>query len=210
MLNVTRHSPSNTRRLATRLHAAWQRCGSLVLVALGAAALTPEAHAADICKWVDRDGKVHYSDVAPAEVRCAALIRVEHSDPLEGQRAEERRRQLLEQAKAAQAQREKDPQAEAGQARQAAARELRCQAARSELKFLQEAQGMRLVRPAEQGESEALVWIDDNEREQLLQAWRDEVRDWCQAGDSTPTAATPPRPFAVPAPRRRLPAPAPQ
>lgn len=55
------------------------------------------AFAAEIYKWVDQDGKVHYSDAKPPDAQ-AEEIRVEKpevSDPDEG---ELRRRRLLEQA----------------------------------------------------------------------------------------------------------------
>jgi hypothetical protein len=160
------------------------------------------AGAAEICKWQDRSGGIHYDDVPSANGRmCLARIRVEHADPVERRRAEERRTRqsvwLAEQEKA----RSRSRDAETVRRQEEDARRARCGSALEELRFLREAEGMRLVRPSRQGEPEALDWLDARERDDLLAAWERQARAWCSGSGSA--EAAPDRVHAVPAPPRR-------
>lgn len=167
------------------------------------AACAAGAGAAEICKWIDRDGRVHYSDVPLADRPCVERIEIRHADAMERVRAEQRRvelqRRLLADDKA-------QEQAADAQGRAAAIREqraARCAAARDELRFLQEAEGMRLLRPGDKDEGEPpMVWLDDAQRVALIDAWREQVRGWCESPSAQPAGA-PPRAVAVPPPPRR-------
>lgn len=176
----------------------------LALLALG----TP-AWAQDICKWVDSAGTVHYFDARQADRTCVALIRVIHPDPDELARAQERYQRMQEQWRA---QADTKPAGAAQPARTQAQRQAeidsRCQDARIELRFLEEAWGMRLVRPSAQENEGPIVWLDDQERQALTDAWRKQVQDWCGAAPPPTAGPEPDRAYAAPPPplRRRPPA----
>lgn len=169
---------------------------SWLALALGVACATSPL-AAEICKWVDRDGAVHYADVPPPGQGCSERIAIQHADPVERARAEERRAAMQRQADAIG---REDPRAPSSQAEKVAQREQRCASARDELRFLAEAEGLRLLRPGRQGE-EAMVWLDDAQRAALIEAWRRQVQGWCETTTQEPAA--PPSAVAVPPPPRR-------
>jgi len=154
---------------------------------------------AEICKWIDRDGRVHYSDVPLADRPCVERIVIQHADPLEQARAEERREALLRRQ---QESTQKAPKADEREARAASAaqRAERCASARDELRFLTEADGLRLLRAGRSGE-EPMVWLDDRQRSELIDAWRRQVQGWCETDTQEPAA--PPRAVAVPPPPQR-------
>lgn len=174
------------------------RPGRMLAVLLLLAAVLPAARAADICKWVDDAGRVHYSDVPPTAPACVALIRIEHPDPAERERAEARRAREI--ARLQQAESERAAAERRGGEPPAADRAARCANARDELKFLEQATGMRLVRPGHRGDA-PIDWVDDAERGALLAAWRTEVRAWCEGIGEAP-ADPPERAYAVPPPPR--------
>lgn len=174
------------------------RYGHRIAAAL-VAALALGAQAAEICKWVDRDGTVHYSDVPLADRPCVERIRIQHADPLERVRAEERRAALLRQMQESQQGDARAQQAQAAQSGKAALRAARCTSARDELRFLKEAEGLRLLRAGREGE-EPLVWLDDAQRAALIEAWRQQVQAWCESATDEPPE--PPHPLAVPPPAR--------
>ena len=161
------------------------------------------AQAEDICKWVDAQGGVHYFDARQADRPCQAVIRVLHADPEELARSVERQKRLqslYNPPAPVAAGPSADAERQAQLAQLAQQQEQRCRDATAELRFLEDAYGMRLVRPGGTGPGEAIEWVDDRERESLTQAWRAQVQAWC--------AATPPK-TDVPAPGRVYGAPVP-
>ena len=52
-----------------------------LLIALGIAALLVPSHAAEMYKWADSEGVVHFSDDQPAGVSDAKKLRVEDPVP---------------------------------------------------------------------------------------------------------------------------------
>lgn len=171
----------------------------LALLVLG----TP-AWAQDICKWVDGAGAVHYFDARQADRACVALIRVVHPDPDELARAQQRYQRMQEQLRA---QDDTKPSAAAEAARPLAQRQAeidsRCQDARAELRFLEEAWGMRLVRPSAQDGEGPIDWLDDQERQALTDAWRKQVQNWCGASPAATAGPAPERAYAAPPPPLR-------
>jgi hypothetical protein len=166
-------------------------------------AVGTSAGAQDICKWVDRAGGVHYGEAGQTDQPCVARIRVIHPDPEELARAQQRymrlRAQMTRPLNAT-------PAAEGPgytQAQRLAEIKGRCQDAQAELRFLEGAWGMRLIRPTAQQSEESIDWIDDQERRTLTDAWRKQVSDWC--GPSPPISAgpEPDRAYGAPTPRPR-------
>lgn len=160
------------------------------------------ASAADICKWADEKGVTHYSNVKPADRPCQKLIRVINPDPEEQRRADERHKRQLDELKAIENARAIGATEAATQAEQEADRERRCQDAKAELKFLEEAYGMRLVRPAMKGSEGPFDWIDDKEREDLTDSWRKQVEEWCGSSRPSSISPTPERAYGAPPPIR--------
>ncbi|MGA0610776.1 DUF4124 domain-containing protein [Caldimonas sp. KR1-144] len=175
------------------------RLAAAALLALGAAFATA-VQAVEICKWIDRDGAVHYSDVPLAGRPCVERISIRHPDPLENVRAQERRAELLRRLEQTREEEARSQASQSAQASRAAQRAQRCSSAREELRFLKEAEGLRLLRPGKEGEEPAMVWLDDAQREALIEAWRLQVQAWCETASQEPEA--PPRALAVPPPAR--------
>lgn len=176
---------------------------SMVLVPIMLAASGP-APAADICKWLDGQGRVHYSDVTPIGRKCAELIRVVQPD-LEAQRqAEERRYRHQEELRAREDEQAKKREEAARLSEKEAERERRCQDAKAELSFLDEAYGLRLVRPGREGDYGPFDWIDDQEREALTESWRREVKLRCGPYSPSSDRPAPARAYGVmPPPLKR-------
>lgn len=176
---------------------------SIALVPMMVAA-SGQVPAADICKWRDDQGRVHYSDVAPIGRKCAELIRVVQPDPEAQRQAEERRDRHLAEVRAFEDEKARKRVEAARLSEKDAERERRCQDARAELSFLDEAYGLRLVRSGREGDYGPFDWIDDQEREALIESWRREVRQWCGPSYPSSDSPVPARAYGVlPPPRKR-------
>lgn len=177
------------------------------LVSLCLCLAAAPATAADICKWVDGAGRIQYSDIMPADRPCQQVIRVMHADPEEQRRAIHRRTQLFERLKNLAEERDKARSDPERAQREAEERRARCQDAKEELRFLETAYGMRLVRPGRDGgDEEPLVWLDDQAREELTESWRKQVEHWCGSSAAEAPGPTPERAYGAPPPKR-MPAP---
>lgn len=144
-----------------------------------ALALLAAPAGADLYKWVDAQGRVHYSDKPPpntaqksSTVRApAAASAPAASAPqqktLKEQELEFRQRQTEEAEAAAKAQKEADMRAQ------------NCTNARGNLATYTE--GGRVVRFNAQGERE---YLSDEDRAREIERWQREVNRWCGAGGS--------------------------
>lgn len=179
----------------------------LTVMVVGALLCVGHAQAEQLCKWVDGRGGVHYSDFRPPDRECVEMIAVERASEQERARALERLQKQKERLKAIEQERVQSPGAAAQAAMKQEARQQRCEEARAEVRFLEEAEGMRLAHRAEPGEEGAVGWIDDKERAEILSAWRTEVERYCAAGGEAGGAKpSPPRAYGVrPPPKRRPP-----
>ncbi|MEX0958412.1 MAG: DUF4124 domain-containing protein [Burkholderiales bacterium] len=148
--------------------------GTLLALSVGASA--------DVYRWVDKDGRVHYSDQPPPpgarqekELQGAprapgappAEAKAESDAPptLQEREAEFRRRQVEQTEKAAQEQRAQE---------EAATRQRNCEQARNQLAALRS--GQRVARFNEQGEREYLG--DEQIAQEVIRAEK-AVSDWC-------------------------------
>lgn len=105
---------------------------------------------AQVYRWVDEQGKVHYTDKPPPEARARATdIESRPTDPEQVKAQEAAREARLEYYRKL---RETDEKIEAAQAKRRAMEEARCRDARAWLEKLQGAR--RLYRVNEQGERE--------------------------------------------------------
>jgi hypothetical protein len=68
-----------------------------LLLLFGVLAITSHVYSAEIYRWVDKDGKVHFTDSPPPDVKSEQMT-VEVDEVGEPDEGELRRRQLLEQA----------------------------------------------------------------------------------------------------------------
>ena len=162
------------------------------------------AFGADICKWLDEGRRVHYSDVKPPNRDCKEVITVVHPDPDEVSKAvERRRRQAAEIAKQEEARQARRLDAEQ-QAQDLEERERKCKDAEAELKFLESASDMRLVRPGKEADEGPFDWLDDKEREELTEAWRKQVGESCGPARAEASGAEPGRAYGAPLPIKEL------
>ncbi|MEW5944069.1 MAG: DUF4124 domain-containing protein [Pseudomonadota bacterium] len=145
------------------------------------ACLSLAAHGEQLYKWVDSDGKVHYTDQPPPakaekkplniKVQPAAQTAVgEEKKPVAKSTAEKEQefRQRRVAAEEAQAKREKE-QADARE------KERNCAQARGNLRNLQE--GGRTVQYDAKGEK---VYLDDTARQQAIVDAQKAVDSWCK------------------------------
>ncbi len=148
------------------------------ILALTLAALVAPAQA-ELYKWVDSQGKVHYSDRPPPNAaQKAATMKAPPPAPaaaaspapqktIKEQELEYRQRKAEEAEAAAKAQKEADVRAQ------------NCRNARGNLNTYTE--GGRVVRFNAQGERE---YVSDEERAREIERWKSEVSRWCSPGDS--------------------------
>lgn len=144
-----------------------------IALALAAALLVPAALGQQLYKWVDSQGKVHYSDRPPTgPVKGEQTIKPPPPGPapsatgaqsLQEQELEFRKRQIEAQ--------EARTKAEA----EAKVKKENCDRAQSNLKTYQE--GGRIFRYNAQGER---YYIDDETRQKEIAKWQQEVAKWCQ------------------------------
>lgn len=144
----------------------------LILVLL----LGSASASAEIVKWVDSQGKVHYSDQPPPAAKSQQPLNIKNQPGALGgtstakspaEQEQDFRKRQMDAADAEKKAAEDKKQAEI--ARQ------NCAAARSNLKSLQE--GVRMSRYNEQGER---VFMDDAERAKTTEDAQRAVKDWCK------------------------------
>lgn len=145
----------------------WAR-GLIVLVLL-----VPPCVDAQVYRWVDEEGRVHYSDQRPPGREVDDIpIQTRRTDPAEVQREGEARRERLD---GASERRATASESAAREAEHRASRERGCTAARARLENLQNAR--RLWREDGQGGRQHL---DEGARERELQDARAMVAEWCR------------------------------
>jgi Domain of unknown function (DUF4124) len=141
---------------------------ALALFALNAAAA--------VTKWVDANGKVHYSDTPPPDVTTETVQNVTGKEPADAtpaytpksyiEREAEWKKSRQAKEEAAKKQAEKDKQAEA--------RKSNCEAARENARVLQDSPRISTV-----DESGNRVFMDDATRAQKLDDARKAISDNC-------------------------------
>lgn len=131
---------------------------------------------AGLYKWTDENGKVHYSDSPPPTSNATQLKKSALSDPdyqpparqsLADRNAEYREKKLKQQETE-----EEQRQAE----KQAQLEQQNCQTARKNLRNLQS--GIRLTELNENGEQ---VYLDQQKRQQRIQAAQKNIDRYCQS-----------------------------
>ncbi|WP_297526740.1 DUF4124 domain-containing protein [Thiohalobacter sp.] len=140
--------------------------GMLILAVLAGSA----AVRAEVYRWVDENGEVHFSDRPRSGANTVRVPKAPASAPSDAGRAE-RQRRLLE---AWQAERLRKQEAERRAEDQARLRRRNCAIARDNLRQYRNAGGV--YRLNENGER---VFMDDAERGRLIAQWEGEVARWC-------------------------------
>lgn len=132
---------------------------------------------AEIVKWVDSQGKVHYGDQPPPGAKAQQPMNIKNQPGALGgagagqksaaEQEQEFRKRQMEEADAEKKAAEEKTQAEIAKQN--------CTAARSNLKMLQD--GVRLTKYDEKGER---VFLDDAERAKAMGDAQQAVKDWCK------------------------------
>lgn len=145
-----------------------------LLTAAAACLMAGTAGAAEIYKWVDADGNVHYGDVPEGKAAEALAIDSRRSDPDRVQAQQESVAKLQENlAERAEAREEADAAREEARA-EAEKQAKQCEEARERLRIAMEAQ--RLYKEDESGER---IWYEDADYERLRSEARDLVEERC-------------------------------
>lgn len=134
------------------------------------------SHAA-LNKWVDADGKVHYSDTAPADVKAEKLRRSAAPDPISAVSGIAAPKSLAErEAEWKKSQKRKEEAAQkADQEKEAASiKQKNCEAARGNLATLENSPA--IVSYNEKGER---IYMDDASRKQSIEESRKAVSSYC-------------------------------
>ena len=134
------------------------------------------AHAG-LSKWVDSEGVVHYSDTVPPDVTTAKSVRNITGKDQANAPASNAPKSLAEreaEMKKAKQEKEDASQKKAQQDAQAAAKKSNCEAARENVRSLEE--GGRIVTYDANGEKS---FLDDNARAQRLEEARKSVSQNC-------------------------------
>jgi len=143
------------------------------LLALAAAALALPA-AAQVYKWLDEDGRVHYSAQRPP----AGAEQLETIEPRDTEASPQARKRLAEQQKRLEAlrrQREQREQRAAEQAAAEASRRENCAKARENLQNLQTA--IRIYETDDQGNR---VRVGEEQRQANIEQARAAIEEFCR------------------------------
>lgn len=132
---------------------------------------------AEIVKWVDSQGRVHYSDQPPPAAKGQQQMNIKNQPGSLGGTS------ATQKSTAEQEQDFRKRQMDAADAEKKAAEDKKqaeiakqnCASARGNLKSLQE--GVRLTKYNEQGER---VFLDDAERAKAMEDAQRAVKDWCK------------------------------
>ena len=151
----------------------------LRLLFLAAALFATQAAQAEVHKWVDANGKVQYSDQAPAGKTSVEKLRVDKSvppaAPAAGKAAAktlaERDLEYKQGQVAAEEAQKKQSQIDADNK----AKQQNCVGARGNLKMLEE--GGRVFNYDAKGER---VYLDDTARNKSLEEAKKRVAEWCK------------------------------
>lgn len=137
--------------------------------------LWPVASPAEVYRWVDENGKVHFGDRPPRGVETESLDLPEAAGstpaPTEAERRAKTRRLLDAWEEERRIKKERKAEAAADKAK----RKRRCSRARNELRDLQ--QGALFYELDQQGERR---YLSDAELEQEKQKWREAIEYWCE------------------------------
>lgn len=154
------------------------------LLVLGLALAFAAAASAQLYRWVDKDGKVRYTDTPPPAGVKARTLSAPVATPPAGESPEAAAKDApkgpLTPAEQEQAfrKRQMDAQKAAEKADAArkdqAAKQQNCERARDYLRTLES--GQRVSRTNAQGERE---YLEDAQREREIASARQDVRDWC-------------------------------
>jgi FKBP-type peptidyl-prolyl cis-trans isomerase len=139
-------------------------------------AMPPLAASAEIVKWVDDKGQVHYSDQAPPQAKKAKTLNLPAAPsappppPAEAKSTAEKERDFQQRRMDAEAAEKKAAEAQ----KQAEQDRRNCAAARSNLQSLESG---RVVRYDENGEK---VFLDDAQRAAAMEQARKDISQWCK------------------------------
>lgn len=136
---------------------------------------------AGVTRWVDAEGKVHYSDQPPPptaksqktlDLKAGPALPIAAPDSKGGEKSlaekdlESRKRRVQAEETAAKQARDQE---------EAKSRKANCEQARNQLQALQE--GQRIAKFDEKGER---VFLEDSDRAQAIEAAKKTVDSWCK------------------------------
>ena len=163
----------------------------------------------EIYKWVDEKGQTQYSGTPPSGRAHSRLQPAPPPSAEEQRRAQERLKQEMQRLQAMREARMKALNEADKELQERAKREMRCEEVKVQLKFLEETQGLRWVEPGKP-DGEAVHWLSDEDKEDVVQAWRKEVQTVCESSGFV-ADQPPPSPGVVGPPfRKPKPPPAPK
>lgn len=147
------------------------------LLVLSAVGLSLAANAEQVHKWVDAEGKVHYSD-QPAPDKSKDKTLTITTKPLSGANEKPATQGLAEKEQEFRKRKAAEAEAKAKQEKsdaEAKKKAQNCEQARNNLRTVQE--GGRIVRYNEAGERE---YLDDTGRQQAIVDAQKSVEEWCK------------------------------
>jgi hypothetical protein len=151
-----------------------------ILLGAGMLAFSLPAGSAEIYKWTDDEGRVHYGDEAPSDsipefkIKPPPVVLPDkaYQDVLSEQQHKVKQRKLLE---SFEAERREQQQAEQERQRMAAIRQQNCKTARARLRS---AQNANLIYDRDKQGNR--IFYNKAQRKQYLLRLRSEVSQWCE------------------------------
>lgn len=151
------------------------RGGLAALTILVAVSMIAPNAGADVYKWVDDRGRVHYGDSPPPDQSVQSVRTPPPPPEEEVLRSRSRMDELTEDRKSDQEQEAQRRKEETAAERERIARENRCRAAKRELHVLE------LERPVYRLDEEGnRVYLDDDRRATEIGRARGRIRDYCR------------------------------
>lgn len=137
---------------------------------------------ATLYKWVDEQGRVHYSDKKPPaepgnELKELEVEQRPPPDPEEQKRRQEQRENVEQFLKAREEEHRLERKAAEKRKAAKALRAKKCEESHRELRWMEQTIGSRLARPDAKGD---VHWITDEERVARIMYWRAQVEEWCE------------------------------
>lgn len=130
---------------------------------------------AEVFKWVDESGRVHYGDSRPRDIESEALEEFVPPSPEDVSDAERRLEEMLKRDRARSDRREEAREDAREALREEQSRLARCRAARAELRVLELQRPVYRLDP-----SGNPIFLEDDQRASEIAGARERIRYYCQ------------------------------
>jgi hypothetical protein len=128
---------------------------------------------ADIYKWVDENGQVHYTQQAPAD-KTAKQIKTPPPPPLDTENSQKQVDDLIRRQQEAEAQKKQEKAERRERAQEAKAKKENCQTARTSYQRVKDNPGRRMMK-----EDGSVVYPTKEERQQTLDGLQKQINEFC-------------------------------